>query len=122
MKIKVGDIFYKNYYNGGLATFYQVVPVYESGRVKVREIEHEEKKTECGYEFLATPLPNQFCPKREYGGFGKYDADIKDNDKGAIKLIQYLDNNEPVISFQSEYAHLYKGKSIISNYYSIWMK
>lgn len=74
--------------------------------MKVRKIEYEEKKTECGYEFLATPLPNQFCPKREYEVFSKkcY-ANIKDNDKGTIKLVQYLDD-KPVIVFNLN-MHIY---------------
>lgn len=43
-KIKVGEIFYNNYFGDGIASFYQVIKVYESGRVKVREIEKKKKK------------------------------------------------------------------------------
>lgn len=119
-KIKVGDIFYSNYFNDGLATFYQVVKVYESGRVRIREIEKEEKKTEFDCEFLATPLPNKFCPKRELDTIGGR-ADIQDNDKGTIKLVQYSDN-KPFLSFSTRNAYLYEGKPVISSYYYIWMK
>ena len=79
-KIKVGDIFYDD---DGIAKFYQVVQVYKSGRVRIREIEKVETPTECGYEFKATPIPNLFKPKREYEKNDRY-ARIKDNDKGAI--------------------------------------
>jgi hypothetical protein len=69
MKIKVGDIFYDN---NGIVNFYQVVQVYDSGRVRIREIEKEEIPTECGYEFLATPVPSKFKPKREYDKNDRY--------------------------------------------------
>lgn len=112
MKIKVGDIFYENL---GIASFYQVVKVYESGRVRIRKIEKEEKETECGYEFLATPIPNKFCPKEE-----RY-IDVKNNDKGFIKLVKYIDK-EPIIEFSASYAHLYKGEPIISSYWYVWVR
>lgn len=119
MMIKVGDIFYVNH---GIAAFYQVVKVYESGRVRIREIEKEEKETECGYEFLATPIPNKFCPKREVEEFEKRYFNVVDNDKGAIKLIQYYDDGTPYISFLTENGYLYDGEPVISSYYYVWMK
>lgn len=120
MKIKVGDIFYEN---RGIAKFYQVIKVYESGRIRIRKIESEEYRTECSYEFLATPLPNKFCPKEEISELGKLYADIIDNDKGAVKLVKYLNDNTPFIEFYGGFhAYLYDGKPIISSYYDVWVR
>ena len=124
-KIKENDIFYSRQ---GITVFYQVVKVYESGRVRIREIEKVEKPTECGYEFLATPLKNKFCPKREISEEDKkyyidnY-IDIIDNDKGAIKLVKFFDDDSPYISLKGhDYATLYEGEPVISNYWYVWMK
>lgn len=68
MNIKIGDIFYEN---RGIAHFYQVVKVYESGRVKIREIDKEETKSNGGYEMIAKPIKDKFLPKREYQKFEK---------------------------------------------------
>lgn len=73
MKVKVGDIFYEN---DGPARFFQVVKVYESNRVRIRQIEKTETKTKCGYEFLAEPKKDCFLPKKEYDKYEKTYADI----------------------------------------------
>lgn len=117
-KIKVGDIFYDA---DGIVSFYQVVQVYDSGRVRIREIEKEEIPTECGYEFLATPVPNKFKPKEEKGNNDRY-ASIKDNDKGAIKMVQQFPNGDYYISFYVGWANLYKGEPVISSYWYVWMR
>ena len=119
MKIKVGDIFYDN---SGIVNFYQVVKVYESGRVRIREIEKIEKETPVGYEFLATPIPNKFKPKKEYSESDLRYADIKDNDKGAIKVVQQFSSGEYYIDFYGGWANLYKGEPVISSYWSVWMR
>lgn len=118
MKIKIGDIFYRN---NGIASFYQVVQVYESGRVRIREIEKEETPTECGYEFLAKPILNKFKPKKEYDKMQLHYADIKDNDKGTIKLVQKFEDGTIYINFSTELGYLYK-KPVISSYWSVWMR
>lgn len=118
MNIKIGDIFYEN---RGIAHFYQVVKVYESGRVKIREIDKEETKSNCGYEMIAKPIKDKFLPKRDYQEFEKKYVEIMDNDKGVIKKIDYYKNN-PIIEFKTSIADLWKGNDVISNYYNIWMK
>ncbi len=122
MKIKVGDIFYDN---NGIVNFYQVVQVYNSGRVRIREIEKEETPTECGYEFKATPILNKFKPKRKYDKNDRYNnryIRIKDNDKGTIKVVQQFSDDEYYIDFYVGYAKLYKGEPVISSYWSVWMR
>ena len=119
MKIKVGDIFYDD---NGIANFYQVIQVYESGRVRIREIEKEETPTECGYEFLAKPILNKFKPKKEYDKMQLHYADIKDNDKGTIKTVQQFSDGEYYIDFYVGYARLYTGKPVISSYWNVWMR
>lgn len=119
MKIKVGDIFYDD---AGIANFYQVIQVYDSGRVRIREIEKEETPTECGYEFNATPIPNKFKPKREYAKIEEKYVRIKDNDKGVVKLVQEFSDGEYYINFYIGYAKLYKGNPVISSYWSVWMR
>ena len=109
MNIKIGDIFYEN---RGIAHFYQVVKVYESGRVKIREIDKEETKSNCGYEMIAKPIKDKFLPKRDYQEFEKKYVEIK---------IDYYKNN-PIIEFKTSIADLWKGNDVISNYYNIWMK
>lgn len=118
MNIKVGDIFYEN---DGPARFFQVVKVYESNRVRIREIEKIETKTKCGYEFLAEPKIDCFLPKEELDDIEKRYADIVDNDKGTIKLIKYF-KNEPIIDLKYTYAELWDGEPIISSYYMGWMR
>lgn len=118
MKIKVGDIFYDD---NGIANFYQVVQVYDSGRIRIREIEKEETPTECGYEFKATPILNKFKPKRDCDKNDRY-ARIKDNDKGAIKTVQQFSDGEYYINFYVGYARLYTGKSVTSSYWNVWMR
>lgn len=117
-KVKVGDIFYDD---NGIANFYQVVQVYDSGRVRIREIEKTETPTECGYEFKASPISNEFKPKIEGVKVDRYTR-IKDNDKGVIKVIQEFDDGEYYIDFYIGYAKLYKNKPIISSYWSVWMR
>lgn len=103
-KIKENDIFNSNM---GITSFYQVTKVYDSGRVRVRKIEKEEIPTECGYEFLAKPQKNKFCQ----------------DDKGAIKLVQYFDDGTPYLQLVGyDYATLYKGKPVISSYWNVWMR
>ena len=112
-KIKVGDIFCDD---NGVASFYQVVQIYNSGRVRIREIEKNETPTECGDTFKATPIPNKFKPKEEYKKIDNY-VRIKDNDKGTIKLIQQFDDGNFFISFYTGYACIYIGKAVNSTYY-----
>jgi hypothetical protein len=117
-KIKVGDIFYENF---GLAVFYQVIKVYESGRVRIRRIESEEQETDCFYIFLATPIPNKFRPKEDA-------PHIKDNDKGAVKQVFYNEymNNSPYINIYDGTwggsAYLYENEPVNSSYYYAWVK
>lgn len=118
MKIKVGDIFCDN---SGIINFYQVVQIYDSGRVRIREIEKIETPTECGYEFKAIPIPNKFKPKKEYNKNDRY-ANIKDNDKGTVKLVQQFSDGDYYIDFYAGWANLYKGKPVISSYWSVWMR
>ena len=119
-KIKVGDIFYDA---NGITSFYQVVQVYESGRVRIREIEKEEStESENGYEFKAIPVPNKFKPKVEYSKHDLLYAVVKDNDKGAIKKLQQFSDGEYYIDFYGGWANLYKGKPVISSYWSVWMR
>jgi len=117
-KIKVGDIFYDA---DGIVDFYQVVQVYDSGRVRIREIEKIETPTDCGYEFKAVPIPDKFKPKIENDKNDRY-ANIKDNDKGAIKVVQQFSNGDYYISFYTGWANLYKGKPVISSYWYVWMR
>ena len=117
MKIKVGDIFYDD---NGIASFYQVVQVYKSGRVRIREIEKIETPTECGYEFNAVPVPNKFKVKEETDKVDRFTR-IKDNNKGAIKLVQEY-NGKYYIDFYVGSAYLYEGNSVISSYWSVWMR
>ena len=120
MKIKENDIFYSN---TGIVTFYQVVKVYESGRIRIKKIEKIETPTECGYEFLAKPLKNKFCPNEEISEVNKHDMDIIDNDKGVIKLVKYFDDGIPFIDLKcNDWATLYEGKPVISSYWYVWMK
>lgn len=116
--IKVGDIFYDN---RGITSFYQVVQVYKSGRVRIREIEKVETPTECEGELKAAPIPNKFKPKKDNDKNDKY-ARIKNNDKGTIKVIQQFSNGDYYISFYTGWADFYKGEPVISNYWSVWMK
>lgn len=118
MKVKVGDIFYDN---KGIALFYQVVKVYESGRVRIRQIDKEERETECGYEMLAKPIPNSFLPKREYEEFEKKYIRILDNEKGTIKEIKEW-KGKPIIEFKHSICELWNHEEVISSYYNIWMK
>ena len=119
-KIKVGDIFYDN---SGIACFYQVVQVYDSGRIRIREIEKEEStESENGYEFKSVPVPNKFKPKREYNQHELLYVAVKDNDKGTIKKLQQFSDGEYYIDFYAGYAKLYKGKPVISSYWSVWMR
>ena len=119
-KIKVGDIFYDN---SGIASFYQVVQVYDSGRVRIREIEKEEStESENGYEFKAIPVPNKFKPKVEYSKHELLYAVVKDNDKGTIKKLQQFSDGEYYIDFYGGLANLYKGEPVISSYWSVWMR
>ena len=49
--------------------------------------------------------------------------DIIDNDKGAIKLVKFFDDDSPYISLKGhDYATLYEGEPVISNYWYVWMK
>lgn len=118
MKVKVGDIFYDN---NGVARFFQVVKVYESGRIRIRQIDKEEHKTECGYEMIAKPIPNSFLPKREYEEFEKRYVDILDNEKGAIKEIREW-KGKPIIEFKYSICEQWNNEKVISSYYNIWMK
>lgn len=118
MKIKVGDIFYEN---DGPVRFYQVVKIYDSNRVRIRQIEKIETKTKCGYEFLAEPKKDCFLPRKELDDLEKRYADIVDNDKGVIKLIQYSEN-QPIIKLKNIYAELWDGRLVISSYYMGWMR
>ncbi len=113
MKIKVGDIFYNNYYNSGLASFYQVVKVYESGRVKIRRIEEKEIEWINGYEKKVMPDINNFC--KEGGSI------IKDNSKGTVKKVDFS-HNSPSIDLDHDPGWLWDGEPIISSYYYIWVK
>lgn len=117
-KIKVGDIFYDN---RGITSFYQVVQVYKSGRVRIREIEKVETPTECEGELKAAPIPNKFKPKKDNDKNDRY-ARIKNNDKGTIKVIQQFKDGDYYISFYTGWADFYKGEPVISNYWSVWMK
>lgn len=120
MNIKVGDIFYSS---GGITNFYQVVKVYDNGRIRIRKIKKVEEPTDCRYEFLAKPLKNKFCPKKEYDESDKRYIDIMDNEKGTVKTIQYFSDNEPYINLKcNKWANLYKGDSVISSYWSVWMR
>ena len=120
MKIKVGDIFYENH---GIATFYQVIKVYDSGRVRIREIESELGKKISSYEFEAMPIINKFKPKVESTN-NNYYKDIKDNDKGTIKVINYFNDGIPFLDLKGTYSYatLWDGKPVISSYYYVWMK
>lgn len=111
MKIKVGDIFYDN---NGLAIFYQVVKVYESGRVKVRRIEEKELKWISGYEKEVLP---------DIDNFSKEDRllDSSDN-KGVIRLVDYNCSKPSICIKNNCYGWLWDGKPVISSYWYIWMK
>lgn len=111
MKIKVGDVFYENH---GLARFYQVIKVYESGRVKIRRIEEKEVKWISGYEKEVMP---------DINNFSKEDRLLDSNDnKGVIRLVDYS-CSEPCICITSNcYGWLWDGKPVISSYWYIWMK
>ena len=113
MEIKVGDIFYNNYYNSGLASFYQVVKVYISGRVRIRRNEEKEIEWINGYEKKVMPDINNFCKK---GGFI-----IKDNSKGTIKKVDFSCSS-PSIDLGRYAGWLWDGEPIISSYYYVWMK
>lgn len=115
MKIKVGDIFYDN---RGITSFYQVVQVYKSGRIRIREIEMVETPTEREGELKAAPILNKFKSKTESNKNDKHPR-IKNNDKGVIKVIRQFSNGDYYINFYTGWADFYKGKPIISNY---WIK
>lgn len=121
MKIKIGDIFYENH---GIATFYQVVKVYDSGRVRIREIESELGKKISSYEFEAMPIINKFKAKEELSKTDAYSRDIKDNDKGTIKVVNYFDDGTPFLDLKGtySYASLWDGKPVVSSYWYVWMK
>lgn len=118
MKIKEGDIFYSG---RGIAVFYQVVKVYDSGRVRIREIDKTEVPTEVGYEFLATPIKDKFLKKEKRNKRNAYVGDIIDNDKGVIKLVKYFDDGSAYIEFIGSIAYLYEDKPVISSYYYVWL-
>ena len=115
MKIKVGDIFYSNYYGNGLATFYQVVKVYDSGYVQIRRIEEKEIKWISGYEKEVVP---------DIGNFSSEDRLLEnDNKKGVRRLVDYKTFNEPSINITySCFGQLWDGNPVISSYYYIWVK
>lgn len=102
MKIKVGDIFYSNGSERYPARFYQVLKVYESGRVRIREIEKKEIKQVSVYDMLAIPVVNSF----------------KEDSKETLKVVSYDGDNDPYLFFSSyAIAKLYKGEPVISSYY-----
>lgn len=112
MKIKVGDVFYEN---DGLARFYQVIKVYDSGRVKLRRIEEKEIRWISGYEKEVMP---------DINNFSKEDRIFKsDNTKGIIRLVDYESCSKPCITLNyNSFGWLWDGKPIISSYWSIWMR
>ena len=110
MKVKVGDVFYEN---NGLARFYQVVKVYESGRVKIRRIEEKEIKWVSGYEKEVMPDINNFSSE---------DRVLENDNKGVIRLVDYS-YSEPCICINyNSYGWLWDGKPVISSYWYVWMK
>ena len=117
-KIKVGDVFYDN---RGITRFYQVVQVYKSGRIRIREIEKKEKSTEYEKELKAEPILNKFKPNKDYDKNDRY-ARIKNNDKGTIKVVKQFSNGDYYISFYTGWGDIYKGKPVISNYWIKWMR
>ena len=117
-KIKVGDVFYDN---RGITTFYQVVQVYKSGRVRIREIEKEERPTEYENELKAKPILNKFKPKIE-NNINDRHARIKNNDKGTIKVVKQFSNGDYYISFYTGWGDIYKGEPVISNYWIKWIR
>ncbi len=112
MKIKVGDIFYEN---NGIAIFYQVVKVYESGRVKIRRIKEKEIKWVSGYEKEVLP---------DIDNFSKEDKLLNSsNNKGVIRLVDTETCSKPCICIKYNcYGWLWDGKPIISSYWDIWMR
>lgn len=117
MKIKVGDIFYDN---RGITSFYQVVQIYKSGRIRIREIEKIETPTGYEGELKAAPIPSKFKPNTKYDKNNKHPR-IKNNDKGTIKVVQQFSNSDYYINFYTGWADFYKGEPVISNYWIKWM-
>lgn len=117
MKIKVGDIFYDN---RGITSFYQVVQIYKSGRIRIREIEKIETPTGYEGELKAAPIPDKFKPNTKYDKNNKHPR-IKNNDKGTIKVVQQFSNGDYYINFYTGWADFYKGEPVISNYWIKWM-
>ena len=111
MKIKVGDIFYENH---GLARFYQVVKVYESGRVKIRRVEEKELRWISGYEKEVLPDINNFSKEDRL-------LDSSDN-KGVIRLVDYSCSKPCICITYNCYGWLWDGEPVISSYWYIWMR
>lgn len=114
--IKLGDVFYYTSINANkMGAFYQVVKVYESGRVKIRRIAKKELGWISDYEQKTDPDIDNFSAEDSL-------KIIKDNQKGTIREVFY-DNGKPYINLdRASLGELYQGKPIIQSYWDVWVR
>ncbi|MDO4526599.1 MAG: hypothetical protein Q4B87_00700 [Candidatus Saccharibacteria bacterium] len=115
--VKLGDVFYYcDTYANKMGAFYQVVKVYESGRVKIRRIAEKELGWISNYEKETAPDIDNFLAEDSI-------KVVKDNEKGTVHEIFYNNDGMPYINLgRVAFGELYQGKPIIENKWDVWVR
>lgn len=115
--VKLGDVFYySSIHANNMGVFYQVIKVYESGRVRIRRIAAKELKWVGDYEKETIPDIDNFLAEDSI-------KVVKDNQKGAIREVFYNDDGVPYIDLcRVAFGNLYQGKPVVESYWDVWVR
>lgn len=115
--VKLGDVFYYSSISASdMGAFYQVVKVYESGRVRIRRIAKKELRWISDYEKETAPDIDNFLAEDSI-------KIVKDNQKGTLREVFYNDDGVPYIDLcRVAFGKLYQGKPVVESYWDVWVR